>query len=467
MTKLQLISFIPLLALATPQTAVNSPDIVTSEFTFERSPLPFFWTSRHEGAGWTVPAPRLLVDRFQQTQSGTATSPTNLGSDANGNPLRRATKTGHVSNYDESKVKPYTLPDPLVLANGSRVGDAAAWRKQRRAEIQRLYETEIYGRIPASAPKVSWRVEETDPAAREGAATRKKIVGQIGSEAEAQRINLTLYTPSNAKQPVPVILLVNFGGPGKTPPQDPPVAADIIARGWGYATVIYQDIQPDRNNSFDQGVIGVTLRSAQQQQPAADEWGAIGAWAWGVSRILDYFETDKSVNARRVALFGHSRLGKTALWASALDERIAAVYASCSGEMGAALARRDWGETVDDMTQNFPYWFAGNFQKWAGRWNEMPVDAHMLIALSAPRPVFVTGGTGDQWADPVGMFKAAAAAGPVYRLLGAKDLGTTELPPLDKPLTSGDLGWHYHTGGHAATPEDWRAFLEFVGKYFR
>ena len=173
------------------------------------------------------------------------------------------------------------------------------------------------------------------------------------------------------------------------------------------------------------------------------------------------------MDAKRIALFGHSRLGKTALWASALDERIAAVYASCSGEMGAALARRDWGETVDDMAQVFPYWFAGNFQKWSGRWNDMPVDAHMLIALSAPRPVFVTGGTGDQWADPVGMFKAEVAAGPVYRLLGKKDLGVMDLPPLDAPLTTGDLGWHYHTGGHAATPEDWKAFLEFVGKYFR
>ena len=172
------------------------------------------------------------------------------------------------------------------------------------------------------------------------------------------------------------------------------------------------------------------------------------------------------MDAKQIALHGHSRLGKTALWASAHDERIAAVYSSCSGEMGAALARRDWGETVDDMAQNFPWQFAGNFQKWAGRWNEMPVDAHMLIALSAPRPVFITGGTDDQWADPVGEFLADVAAGPVYRLLGRKDLGVTTLPPLDTPVIGGDLGWHYHTGGHAATPADWKAFLEFLGKYF-
>ena len=409
----------------------------------------------------------LTVRGQQQQPPGTSAPPasaqtTNLGSDANGNPLRRALKTGHVSNYDEAKVPPYTLPDPLKLSDGRPVRDARTWRSQRRPEILRAYETEIYGRIPAKAPAVRWQVAETDPAAREGAAIRKRIVGTIGDSPAAPRINLTLFTPATVKRPVPVILLVNFGGPGKVPPQDPPVAADIISRGWGYATVIYQDIQPDRINTFDQGVIGVT---SPGQLPAPDEWGAISAWAWGVSRILDYFEKDASVNAKQVAVFGHSRLGKTALWASAKDERIAAVYASCSGEMGAALARRDWGETVDDMTQNFPYWFAGNFQKYAGRWNDMPVDAHMLIALSAPRPVFVTGGTADQWADPVGMFKAQVAAGPVYRLLGKKDLGTTELPPLDSPLITGDLGWHYHTGAHSATPEDWKAFLEFLAKH--
>jgi len=389
-------------------------------------------------------------------------SSTNLGSDANGNPLRRALKTGHVSNYDEAKVAPYTLPDPLRGADGTPVRDARAWAKQRRPEIIRAYETEIYGRIPATTPKVRWQVTETDPSAREGTATRKRIVGAVGEAPDGPRINVTLYTPANVKKAVPVILLVNFNG---NPQSDPPVAGDIIARGWGYATVVYQDIQPDKINTFNQGVIGATL--APGQLPAPDEWGAISAWAWGVSRILDYFETDAAVNAKQVAVFGHSRLGKTALWASAKDERIAAVFSSCSGEMGAALARRDWGETVDDMTQNFPYWFAGNFQKYTGRWNDMPVDAHMLIALSAPRPVFVTGGTGDQWADPVGMFKAQVAAGPVYRLLGKKDLGTTELPPLDTPLTSGALGWHYHTGGHSATPADWTAFLDFLGKQFK
>jgi hypothetical protein len=399
---------------------------------------------------------------------------TNLGSDANGNPLRRALKTGHVSNYDESKVSPYRLPDPLVASDGRAVKDTRAWTT-RRSEILRLYQNQIYGRIPPNAPQVKWQVTDTDSAVREGTAVMRRVVGTIGSGSDGPLITLTVYTPARAARAVPMILLVTFGG-GPKPPAgtgrggaatpDPPVANAILARGWGYATVGYQDIQPDRANSFMEGVIGLTLKPGQQQ-PAADEWGTISAWAWGVSRILDYFETDTLVNARQVALFGHSRLGKTALWASALDERIAAVFSSCSGEMGAALARRDWGETVDDMAQNFPWQFAGNFQKWPGRWNDMPVDAHMLIALSAPRPVFITGGTADQWADPVGQFLAVAAAGPVYRLLDRKDLGASRLPPLDTPLTDGELGWHYHTGGHTATPADWQAFLVFLGKYFK
>ena len=362
-----------------------------------------------------------------------------------------------------------------MLADGTRVADARTWVTRRRPEVLRLYETEIYGRIPANAPKVTWQAVETDPHAREDTAVMKRMAGTIGKVPDGPQIKLTLYTPTKSDRPAPVILLVNFGGgpppPAGSPaatrrfPTDPPVAAEIIARGWGYATVGYQDIQPDRKSSFTEGVIGLTLAPGQAQ-PAPDEWGTISAWSWGISRVLDYLETDRSVDGKRLAVYGHSRLGKTVLWAAARDERISAVFSSCAGEMGSALARRDWGETVDDMAQNFPWQFAGNFQKWPGRWHEMPVDAHLLIALSAPRPVFVTGGTTDQWADPVGQFLAMVAAGPIYRLLGKQDLGVTQLPPLDTPLTGGDLGWHYHTGGHTATPADWQAFLAFVGKYF-
>ena len=424
--------------------------------------------------GQPAPAPPIAGGQAAPSSPGRST---NLGADPNGNPLRLALKTGHVSNYDEAKAGGYTLPDPLKMSDGKPVADAKAWAK-RRAEIMRSYETQIYGRTPANTPKVSWQVAETDPNAREGAAVRKKVVGTIGTNPDAQKITVMVTTPANAKKAAPVILLVNFGGgppppPGTTargpafnPHSDPPAAADILARGWGYATVGYGDIQPDRANTAGEAVMAMVATAAGSKAGAPDDWGTIGVWSWGVSRIVDYLETDRAVDAKRIAIFGHSRLGKTVLWASAKDERIAAVFSSCSGEMGAALARRDWGETVDDMAQNFAWQFAPALQQWVGRWNDMPVDAHMLIALSAPRPVFITGGTTDQWADPVGMFKAAVAAGPVYRLLGKKDLGTTELPPLDTPLTRGDLGWHYHTGGHTATKEDWKAFLAFVGKYF-
>jgi hypothetical protein len=409
-----------------------------------RLPFPALFVAAVVGLQAQAPAPPAPQSQSQ----------TNLGSDANGNPLRRALATGHVSNYDEAKVKPYTLPDPLVFADGTPVRTARDWTARRRGEILRMYESEIYGRVPAAAPRVTWVVKEDH-------GPRKSIAGTIGNGADAPRINLTLDLPQKAAGRVPVILVLSFGGGGGAPVADPPVAADILARGWGYAKVGYQDIQPDRINTFDRGVIGLTSTGPR----APDSWGTISAWAWGVSRIIDYLQSDPAVDGTRIALFGHSRLGKTALWASALDPRIAAVFSSCSGEMGASLARRDWGETVDDMAQNFSWQFAPAFTRWAGRWNEMPVDAHMLIALSAPRPVFITGGTGDQWADPKGEFLAQVAAGPVYRLLGKKDLGVTSLPPLDTPVIDGDLGWHYHTGGHVATRADWQAFLTFFEKH--
>jgi len=240
----------------------------------------------------------------------------------------------------------------------------------------------------------------------------------------------------------------------------------VLDRGWGYASLPYGEIQPDRADRWTEGVVGLTLKPGQSR-PAPGEWGTISAWAWGLSRAIDYLETDPAVDARRIAINGVSRLGKTVLWAGAQDERVAAVFSVVSGEMGAALIRRDWGETLDDMAQNFPWQFAGSLQKWVGRWNELPVDQHMLIALCAPRPVYVNGGLGDQWSDPVGEFLALVAAGPVYRLLGGKDLGVTALPPLDTPVTGGDLAFHYHSAGHTAVPADWKAFLDFAERHFK
>lgn len=420
-----------------------------------------------------------------------APAPVRPKSDAAGNPIRYAA-TGHVSNYDESKVGAYTLPDLLKMRDGTPVRDAETWTKKRRPEILKLYESEIYGRVPARTPKVTFAAVDTDAAALAGTAILKRIEGRLGEAADAPKVHVRLYLPAKASGPVPVLLHLQFFGGGPftapvasaattlpantadakapaakqpRPSEDGPIA-DILARGYGYATVRYTEFEGDSANANLTLLRKLSL-AAGQEKPAADEWGTVAAWAWGASRILDHFETDRAIDARRIGIIGHSRLGKTVLWAGASDPRWALVFSSCSGEMGASLARRDWGESVDDMAANFGWQFAGNFQKYPGKWNEMPVDSHMLIALSAPRPVFVTGGTTDQWADPKGEFLAQVEAGAVYRLLGRTDLGVKELPPLDTPIITGHLGWHYHTGGHTITPSDWKAFLDFAQPHLR
>lgn len=416
-------------------------------------------------------------------------------SDPKGNPVRLAKASGHVSNYREDKVRPYTLPDPLVLANGERVKDAEEWVQKRRPEILKFYREEIYGRVPENAPKVTWEIAQTDPTARNGSAIMTRVTGRMGEKADGPKFNLTLHRPANATGPVPVMLNITFGFPpgggrpamagkgqeappkGKNEPAKKAPAkgrgpafvdpvAETLGRGWAHASLNYSEIQPDRPDRWTEGVIGLTLKPGQLR-PAPDEWGTISAWAWGVSRAIDYLELNREVDAKRIAITGTSRLGKTVLWAAAQDDRVAAVFSVVPGEMGASLIRRDWGETLDDMAQNFGYQFAGNLQKWVGRWDELPVDQHMLIALCAPRPVYVNGGLTDQWSDPKGEFLAMVAAGPVYRLLCAKDLGTTELPPLDRPVTGGDLAFHYHSGGHMAVPADWNAFFNLAERHFQ
>jgi hypothetical protein len=388
--------------------------------------------------------------------------------DPDGNPVRLAKATGHVSNYSEDKVPPYTLPDPLLLSDGQKVTTPELWVKKRRPEILKFYQAEIYGRIPANAPKVTWEVTETDPKARDGAAVMRRVVGRMGDKSGGPKMTLTIYAPTKSEKPVPVLLSITFGFlSGRAPKSgsfDP--IAEVLGRGWAYATVAYGDIQPDRADRWSDGVIGLTLKDGQSR-PAEDEWGTISAWAWGISRSIDFFETDRLIDAKRVAITGVSRLGKTVLWAGAQDERVAAVFSVVPGEMGASLIRRDWGETLDDMAQNFAWQFASNFQKWVGKWNDLPVDQHMLISLCAPRLVYVNGGKTDQWSDPKGEFLALVAAGPVYRLLGAKDLGVTEVPEFDKPVTTGSLAFHYHSSGHNAVPADWKAFLDFAERHHK
>jgi hypothetical protein len=394
---------------------------------------------------------------------------------------------GPRGNYDESKVGQYTLPDPLVFNDGTAVRTAKDWTDRRRAEILELFAGNVYGHNPPAPSAIKYEVFDLDQRALAGKAIRKQVSIYLSDKNGGPKEDLLMYVPAAAKKPAPVILLINFAG-NQMYTSDPAVrlpmlwdrrthqqerareesrgrAPDfdleqILSRGYAFATLCYQDIEPDFNGGYQFGIRPLFLKPGQTA-PGPDEWGAIGAWAYGLSRAMDYLEKDQNVDARRVTLVGHSRLGKTALWAGALDQRFAIVIASCSGEGGASLARRDYGETVADLVKVFPYWFCPNYAKFATRVNDLPVDAHELIALIAPRPVYITGAEEDQWADPRGEFLAAVAAGPVYRLLGKDDLGTTEMPALNKPIMH-TIGFHYRTGKHAVTAFDWEQFLAFA-----
>lgn len=390
------------------------------------------------------------------------------------------------ANYDESKANPYpTLPDPLVLKNGKKVTSARQWWNQRRAEIVEDFDREMYGRMPKVTPKVKWEVTGiTNEVKYETPVVTKQLLGHVDNSSYPQitvDIRLTLTTPVNAKGPAPVIMEFGFGGGprpgGAAPPAGPPpgVASagppwqqQVLALGWGYATLVPTSIQADNGAGLTQGIIGL-VNKGQPRKP--DDWGALRAWAWGASRALDYFETDKAVNARQVGLEGHSRYGKATLVAMAYEPRLAIAFVSSSGAGGAKLHRRNWGELVENVAAPSEYhWMAGNYMKYAGplTWNDLPVDAHELVALCAPRPVFISAGAtqGDGWVDAKGMFLAAAGAGPVYRLLGKKDMGTAEFPEIETGLMDGDISFRQHKGGHTPAP-NWPTFLAFAKRYLK
>ena len=395
------------------------------------------------------------------------------------------------TNCDESKVVSYTLPDPLVFQDGKPVKTAKDWKK-RREELIGLFQENQYGRNPAAPKGVKFEMFDIDKKALDGKAVRKQISIDLMPLHGTAKEDLLVYIPANASKPVPLILAINFNGnqsvisdPGvklptlwssrtktSAPAPESSRGADknwqveeILKHGYGFATIYYQQIDPDFKEGFDHGLRPLFLK-AGQTQPAPDDWGSIGAWSWGLSRAMDYLEKDKDVDARRVAVMGHSRLGKTALWTGAIDPRFAMVLASCSGEGGASLARRNYGETTADLVNRFPYWFCLNFQKYANHSDQLPIDAHELIALSAPRPVYITSAENDQWADPKGMFLAAVAAGPVYRLLAAQDLGTDQMPGLNQPIMH-TLAFHYRTGKHEVTAYDWEQFLKFADMHLK
>jgi hypothetical protein len=373
-----------------------------------------------------------------------------------------------------------------VLNNGKRVTTAELWWTKRRPEIVEDFDREIYGRVPKQAPKVNWEVASTTRETVGGVpVVTKQLVGHVDNStypATSVDIQASVTTPANGAARVPVMMEFGIdpavmrrlreqmearGQKFPPPPPGPTWQEQVLAKGWGYAVIIPTSYQADNGAGLTRGIIGLCNKG---QPRKLDDWGALRAWAWGASRLLDYLETDAAVDGKRVGIEGLSRYGKAALVAMAYDQRFAIGLIGSSGAGGAKILRRNFGETVENLAAVSEYhWMAGNFLKYAGPLTpgDMPVDAHELIALAAPRPLFISCGSPQvegNWVDDKGQFMAEVAAGPVYELLGKKGLGTTEMPPVGTALISGDLAFRQHEGGHTDGP-NWPAFLQFASRY--
>jgi hypothetical protein len=395
--------------------------------------------------------------------------------------------------FDEARVPSYTLSDPLLFESGEAVKDTPGWRR-RRAEILELFRTHVYGQSPGAPGPLHAEVLASEPAALGGRAVREQVRLRFGQRS-TPRVDVLIYRPAAPDGAVPAFLGLNFLGnhsihadPGillsdQWMPDEPergiedhratersrasaatrwPVET-IVERGYALVTAYCGDLDPDYDDGFQNGVHPLFYREGQSR-PDPDQWGAIGAWAWGLCRILDFLESYQAIDHRRVAVLGHSRLGKTALWAAAQDERFALAVSNNSGCCGAALSRRRLGETVEAITTQFPHWFAQNLERYAGREDALPVDQHLLLALVAPRPLYVASAANDLWADPRGEFLAARAAEPVYRLLGAAGLDADRMPEVDQP-TGNVLAYHVRSGGHDLSRWDWLQYLAFADRH--
>ena len=399
-------------------------------------------------------------------------------------------------NYDEQKVPVYKLPDPLRAESGQKIDSADAWT-HRRKEILNSFEREVYGKKPAQPLKPEYTVTEDWTPALDGRAERKQVAISMGRNGSTATINVLLYRPVAYEQAAPVFVGLNFIGNASINP-DPAIGlhtnwtigskdegvidhratvasrgkkksrwplAHIIERGYAVATAHCGDIDPDFDDGYKNGIHPLFADGHSVAQ-AEETWGTIGAWSWGLSRILDYLEQESEIDHTRAAVIGHSRLGKTALWAGAQDKRFAVVISNNSGCGGAALSRRQFGETVQAINMNFPHWFCTNFKKYNRREDELPVDQHMLVSLIAPRPVYVASATEDLWADPKGEFLSLLYADPVYKMLGTPGLPVDRMPDPDQPV-QGTMGYHLRSGSHDITLYDWTQYLDFTDRHFR
>ena len=401
-------------------------------------------------------------------------------------------------NYDEAKVPPYVLPDPLELSEETAVQDPKTWSAQRRPEILQLFEEHVYGKVPEGSVQTRFETTGEWKDALDGKATMKEVKATFSNERGSQEMHMLIFIPNNSSQPAPAFVGLNFYG-NQTIHPDPRITMTdqwvnnceacgtennkateasrgfrmhrwpverIIDRGYALVTIYYGDIDPDYDDGFQNGIQPLFYKEGQNK-PAANEWGSIAAWAWGLSRAVDYLDTDNRIDTEKVSVVGHSRLGKAALWAGAADERFALVVSNDSGCGGAALSRRRFGERVGRINTTFPHWFNDNFNQYNENEEGLPVDQHMLISLIAPRPVYVASAIEDQWADPKGEFLSLVHAQPVYELLGKEGLPTDKMPVVDAPVMSKDMGYHIRTGGHDLTAYDWEMFMNFADQHFK